>query len=58
MNEIVDIISSVGFPIFVAIYMLYKTSEDSKNLQDTVNNLNVTITELITIVKGLKNEQT
>ena len=56
MSEIVDIISSVGFPIFVAIYMLYKTSEDSKNLQDTVNNLNVTITELITIVKGLKNE--
>lgn len=46
MGAIQNIISSVGFPIFVAVWMLYKTSKDSEALKDTVGELKNAITEL------------
>lgn len=46
MNEIAQFISQVGFPIFVAVWMLYKSSKDSEALKDSVNELRVAITEL------------
>lgn len=39
MNEVAQFISQVGFPIFVAVWMLYKTSKDSEALKDSVNEL-------------------
>lgn len=39
MNEIAQFISQIGFPIFVAVWMLYKTSKDSEALKDSVNEL-------------------
>lgn len=39
MEEITNIISSVGFPIFVACWMLYKTSEDSAQMKESINAL-------------------
>lgn len=47
-------ISTVGFPIFVAVYMLYRSSEDSKTLNETVNNLTVAVTELTTLIRNGK----
>lgn len=34
-----NLISSVGFPIFVAVWMLYKTSSDSEKMNETINEL-------------------
>lgn len=39
MNEVAQFISQVGFPSFVAVWMLYKTSKDSETLKDSVNEL-------------------
>ena len=39
MNEIAQFISQLGFPIFVAVWMLYKTSKDSEALKDSVTEL-------------------
>lgn len=39
MNEVAQFISQVGFPSFVAVWMLYKTSKDSEALKDSVNEL-------------------
>lgn len=46
-----NLISSVGFPIFVAVWMLYKTSKDSEALKDTISELKNSITELTTLLK-------
>lgn len=43
MNEIAQFISQVGFPIFVAVWMLYKTSKDNEKLTQAVNELNKTV---------------
>lgn len=48
------LISSVGFPIFVAVWMLYKTSNDSKEMKDTINELKNAITEMTTLIKNDK----
>lgn len=39
MQDISQLISTVGFPIFVAIWMLYKSSKDSEALKDAVDEL-------------------
>lgn len=46
MSTMQRLISSVGFPIFVAVWMLYKSSKDSEALKDTVSELKNAITEL------------
>lgn len=46
MQMVNNLISSVGFPIFVAVWMLYKTSQDSKDTRDTLNDLKVVIQSL------------
>lgn len=51
MGAIQNLISSVGFPIFVAVWMLYKTSKDSESLKDTISTLNNSITELTAYIK-------
>lgn len=39
MQDISQLISTVGFPIFVVIWMLYKSSKDSESLKDAVDEL-------------------
>lgn len=55
-NLITQIISQLGFPIFVAIWMLYKTSKDSENMNTTIQDLRNAITELTTLLKKDENE--
>lgn len=51
MSEIAQIISQLGFPIFVAVWMLYKTSKDSEALKDTIADLKNSITMLATLIQ-------
>lgn len=39
MNEVAQFISQIGFPIFVAVWMLYKSSKDSEAMKDSINEL-------------------
>lgn len=58
MNAITQIISSLGFPIFVAVWMLYKSSKDSEEMRNTINELRLAITELTTLVKHEREDKT
>lgn len=51
MSEIAQIISQLGFPIFVAVWMLYKTSKDSEALKDTIADLKNSIAVLTTLIQ-------
>lgn len=46
MQEIANFISQIGFPIFVAVWMLYKTSKDSQEMRESINELKDAITLL------------
>ena len=46
MSEIGNFISQVGFPIFVAVWMLYKTSKDSEEIRSAITDLKIAITTL------------
>ena len=50
MNAVQTIISTVGFPIFVAVWMLYKSSNDSEKMSETIDDLRNAITELTAIL--------
>ena len=39
MNEISQFISTLGFPVFVAVWMLYKSSKDNERMNETINEL-------------------
>lgn len=39
MNELAQFISNVGFPVFVAVWMLYKSSKDNEKMTATINEL-------------------
>lgn len=43
MNELSQFISNVGFPVFVAVWMLYKSSKDNEKMMDTINELKTAI---------------
>lgn len=45
-ESITNLISSIGFPIFVAVWMLYKSSNDSKELTAAINQLENAILDL------------
>ena len=46
MNDIANFISNLGFPIFVAVWMLYKNSKDNERMTNTINELKNAITLL------------
>lgn len=50
MEAYVSLIGQLGFPIFVALYMLIKGSKDSELLRESVNELKIVITELTALV--------
>lgn len=39
MNDITQFISNLGFPIFVSVWMLYKSSKDNENMTETISEL-------------------
>lgn len=46
MNDISQFIANLGFPIFVAVWMLYKSSKDNESMMETINELKVAINML------------
>lgn len=52
MNDVSQFITNIGFPIFVAVWMLYKTSNDSKAMNDAINDLKIAITQLTDQIKN------
>lgn len=57
ISVIGQFVSSVGFPIFVAVWMLYKGSNDTKELEKSINKLENAILELTTYIKTLKEKE-
>ena len=51
MQDVANVISQIGFPIFVAVWMLYKTSEDSQEMRKSINQLKNAITLLTSEVR-------
>lgn len=49
MNELVDIVSTVGFPIAVCIYLLYERTRNmdktATDLRDAIRDLHILIAE-------------
>ena len=56
MADLSTIISQLGFPIFVAVWMLYKTSKDSEEIRGSINDLKNAITLLTSEVAHHDNE--
>ena len=57
MQDVVNIISQLGFPIFVAVWMLYKTSKDSEEMRESINELKNAITLLTSEVAHHDNNE-
>lgn len=62
MDNIVSIISSVGFPIFVACalgYIMYKILEKQISLQETINKQIIeTLEDIKNEIKAMRDERT
>lgn len=56
MNDIANFISNLGFPIFVAVWMLYKSSKDNERMMNTINDLKNAITLLTAEFKHHKGD--
>ena len=46
MNELIDLISNIGFPIAVSIYLLVRVENKLENLTNSINNLSQTINSI------------
>ena len=46
LSELSQIISNLGFPIFVAVWMLLKSSKDAENITKALLELKVVIEKL------------
>lgn len=56
MNDVASFISGVGFPVFVAVWMLYKTSKDSESMKEAINELKIAITELVSKIDSIRRD--
>lgn len=55
-----NIISSIGFPIFVAVWLLWKSSNDTREMERAINALENAILEISSYIKaiyGVKKEK-
>ena len=55
MNEIVSLVSNIGFPIAMCILLIVQQQKQMKELTDAVNNNTLAITSLVERLKD--NEQ-
>lgn len=46
MNDILGLVSNVGFPIVLSIYLLTRIEEKLENLTQSINNLNIVISKI------------
>ena len=51
MNDISQFIANLGFPIFVAVWMLYKSGKDNERINETINELKNAINILTSEIK-------
>lgn len=51
MDEVITIISNVGFPICACIFMYVQNTKTLEKMENTINELKLTITELTTYIK-------
>lgn len=51
MSDISQFIANLGFPIFVAVWMLYKLGKDNERMTETINDLKNAITTLTSEIK-------
>ena len=51
MSDISQFIANLGFPIFVAVWMLYKSGKDNERITETINDLKNAITILTSEIK-------
>lgn len=53
MDGVTQFISSLGFPIFIAVWLLYRSHKDNQILKDAIDKLENTIIEIKTYIKTL-----
>lgn len=53
VDIITKLISNLGFPIFVAVYMMIKSSKETEALTDAINTLS---TKIDNVLAGVNNE--
>lgn len=46
--EIIEVVSTVGFPIAMCLLVFYSNEKTIKNLQDTIAKLNTTMEKILT----------
>ena len=57
IEQIIQIISNVGFPIFVAIYMLIYMNKQQQDMKETINELKNAINILNENIKESNNDK-
>ena len=55
--DISGVIANLGFPIFVAVWLLWKSHKDTQIIQDSINKLENAILELNTYVRTLNKDK-
>lgn len=46
MNDVINTINQVGFPIFVAVWMLFKDSKEKELTRTALTELTIAVTQL------------
>jgi len=54
MGMFTTFINAVGFPIFVAVWMLWKGSADNKEIKESINQQTLVVTQLVTLIEDMK----
>lgn len=47
MQELIDIVTTVGFPIAVCVYLLYERDRTTKQMNKTLNTIEMLIREIL-----------
>lgn len=55
-GAITAMIANLGFPIFVAVWLLWKSHKDTAIIRDSINKLENAILELNTYIRTLKGD--
>jgi len=56
-NGIPQTISQVGFPIFVAVWLLWKGEQQNRHIVEALNNLKTVVTILAEKIEAIMNEK-
>ena len=54
LNDLINFIKELGFPIFVSVWLLLKESGDKEKMRQSIDNQTTAIQELKDIIKDLK----